>query len=166
MGAPLAKASSDVLTSYDPDVVHLVSPDILGFSAQRWARDNGVCAVCTYHTQIDRYVRFYTAKHSLLDKLRPRIAVQKLFSTFYGGCDVVAVPNSAIADKLVLKMGIPRAKIGLFPYCRGVFLFASVRGDGFTATTSRRWPENSTPSSGRSYGDNIASTAWGARGTP
>ena len=120
MGAPLAKASSDVLTSYDPDVVHLVSPDILGFSAQRWARDNGVCAVCTYHTQIDRYVRFYTAKHSLLDKLRPRIAVQKLFSTFYGGCDVVAVPNSAIADKLVLKMGIPRAKIGLFPYCRGV----------------------------------------------
>ena len=125
MGAPLAKASSDVLTSYDPDVVHLVSPDILGFSAQRWARDNGVCAVCTYHTQIDRYVRFYTAKHSLLDKLRPRIAVQKLFSTFYGGCDVVAVPNSAIADKLVLKMGIPRAKIGLFPYCRGVLVFAS-----------------------------------------
>ena len=152
MGAPLAKASSDVLTSYDPDVVHLVSPDILGFSAQRWARDNGVCAVCTYHTQIDRYVRFYTAKHSLLDKLRPRIAVQKLFSTFYGGCDVVAVPNSAIADKLVLKMGIPRAKIGLFPYCRGVFLFASVRGDGFTATTSRRWPENSTPSRRCSYG--------------
>ena len=122
MGAPLAKASSDVLTSYDPDVVHLVSPDILGFSAQRWVRDNGVCAVCTYHTQIDRYVRFYTAKHSLLDKLRPRIAVQKLFSTFYGGCDVVAVPNSAIADKLVLKMGIPRAKIGLFPYCRGVLV--------------------------------------------
>jgi hypothetical protein len=137
MGAPLAKASSDVLTSYDPDVVHLVSPDILGFSAQRWARDNGVCAVCTYHTQIDRYVRFYTAKHSLLDKLRPRIAVQKLFSTFYGGCDVVAVPNSAIADKLVLKMGIPRAKIGLFPYCRGVFLFASVRGDGFTRRQRR-----------------------------
>ena len=94
---------------------------------------------------------------SLLDKLRPRIAVQKLFSTFYGGCDVVAVPNSAIADKLVLKMGIPRAKIGLFPYCRGVFLFASsVRGDGVLvpATTSRhreRRLKTATPSSGRAY---------------
>ena len=118
MGSPLGKAEGDVLTAYNPDVVHLVSPDLLGFSAQKWARANNVCRVCTYHTQIDRYVRFYTAKHSLLDKLRPRIAVQKLFSTFYGGCDVVAVPNSAIADKLVLKMGIPRAKIGLFP--RGV----------------------------------------------
>ena len=71
-----------------------------------------------YHTQIDRYVRFYTAKHSMVDKLRPRIAVQKLFSTFYGGCDVIAVPNTAIADKLVLKMAIPREKIGFFP--RGV----------------------------------------------
>ena len=35
--------------------------------------------------------------------------------------------------------------------------------DAVTATTSRRWPENSTPSSRRSYGDSIASMAWGAR---
>mmetsp|Transcript_13154 Transcript_13154/g.40554 ORF Transcript_13154/g.40554 Transcript_13154/m.40554 type:complete len:850 (-) Transcript_13154:22-2571(-) len=118
MGGPLAKAEKAALTYYDPDIYHLVSPDILGFSAQKWARDSGVCSVCTYHTQIDRYVRFYTAKHSMVDKLRPRIAVQKLFSTFYGGCDVIAVPNTAIADKLVLKMAIPREKIGFFP--RGV----------------------------------------------
>ena len=31
------------------------------------------------------------------------------------------------------------------------------------AATSRPWPENSTPSSRRSYGDNVASMAWGAR---
>ena len=31
------------------------------------------------------------------------------------------------------------------------------RADAITATTSRRWPENSTPSSRRSYGDSIAS---------
>jgi hypothetical protein len=37
------------------------------------------------------------------------------------------------------------------------------RADAVTATTSRRWPENFTPSSRRSYGDNIASMAWGAR---
>ena len=37
------------------------------------------------------------------------------------------------------------------------------RADAITATTSRRWPGNSTPSSRRSYGDNIASMAWGAR---
>ena len=90
----------------------------MGFSAQKWAQQSGVCSVCTYHTQLDRYVRFYATKHGLLDKLKPRLAVQKLFSTFYGGCDLVAVPNEAIGDKLVTKMGIPRNKIGYFP--RGV----------------------------------------------
>jgi alpha-D-ribose 1-methylphosphonate 5-triphosphate synthase subunit PhnL len=34
------------------------------------------------------------------------------------------------------------------------------RTDAVTATSSRRWPENSMPSSRRSYGDNIASMAW------
>ena len=34
------------------------------------------------------------------------------------------------------------------------------RTDAVVATRSRRWPENSTPSSIRSYGDNIASMAW------
>ena len=32
-----------------------------------------------------------------------------------------------------------------------------------TAMMSRRWPGNFTPSSRRSYGENIASMAWGAR---
>ena len=31
------------------------------------------------------------------------------------------------------------------------------------AMMSRRWPGNFTPSSRRSYGENIASMAWGAR---
>ena len=37
------------------------------------------------------------------------------------------------------------------------------RADAVTATTSRRWRGIATPSSRRSYGDNIASMAWGAR---
>ena len=37
------------------------------------------------------------------------------------------------------------------------------RADAVTATTSRRWRRISTPSSRRSYGDSIASMAWGAR---
>ena len=32
-----------------------------------------------------------------------------------------------------------------------------------TAMMSRRWPGNFMPSSRRSYGENIASMAWGAR---
>ena len=36
------------------------------------------------------------------------------------------------------------------------------RADAVTATTSRRWPGNSTPSSRSTYGSNIASMAWGA----
>ncbi|KAJ1457997.1 hypothetical protein M885DRAFT_514558 [Pelagophyceae sp. CCMP2097] len=118
VGMPLAATQKRALIDYDADIYHLVSPDLLGFSAQRWARQQGRCAVCSYHTQIDRYVRYYTAKHSLLDRLKPRVAVQRLFGSFYSGCDIVAVPNDAIGDKLVAKMGVPREKIGYFP--RGV----------------------------------------------
>lgn len=118
MGMHLMASQKDALIRFDPDIYHLVSPDLLGFSGLKWAAERGVCSVCTYHTQLDRYVRFYTKKHSLLDKLKPRLAVQKLYANFYGGCDIIAVPNEAIGDKIVLKMGIPRSKIGFFP--RGV----------------------------------------------
>ena len=118
MGAPLGEAERSALRAYDPDIYHLVSPDVLGFSAQAFAKAEGVCAVCTYHTQLDRYIRFYATKHGLLDKLKPRLAVQRLFGAFYGGCDLVAVPNDAIGDKLVAKMGIPRSSLCSFP--RGV----------------------------------------------
>jgi hypothetical protein len=37
------------------------------------------------------------------------------------------------------------------------------RAEAVRRTTSRRWRRTSTPSSRRSYGDNIASMAWGAR---
>lgn len=118
IGLPLGRKQKAALVDYDADVYHLVSPDLLGYSARRYARSVGKCSVCSYHTQIDRYVRFYTQKHGIIDKLKPRIAVQRLFADFYGGCDVVAVPNHAIAAKLVAKMGIPWSKIGFFP--RGV----------------------------------------------
>lgn len=118
IGLPLGSAQKNALADYDPDIYHLVSPDMLGYSARAHARKSGKCALCSYHTQIDRYVRFYTKKHGLIDKFKPRIAIQKLFGDFYSGCDVVAVPNRAIGDKLVAKMGIPRHKIGYFP--RGV----------------------------------------------
>ncbi|KAJ8603002.1 hypothetical protein CTAYLR_001533 [Chrysophaeum taylorii] len=118
VGMPLGSSQKHALVDYDPDIYHLVSPDMLGYSARAYARRAGKCSVCSYHTQIDRYVRFYTRKHGIIDKLKPRIAVQKLFGDFYSGCDVVAVPNEAIASKLVGKMGIPRSKIGYFP--RGV----------------------------------------------
>ena len=40
----------------------------------------------------------------------------------------------------------------------------AIETDAVTTTTStRRWRGSSTPSSRRSYGDNIASMAWGAR---
>jgi len=118
LGLPLGPAQKKVLSEYDPHVYHLVSPDALGYSAQAYAKKTGRCTVCSYHTQLDRYVRFYTQKHGFLDKFKPRLIVQHLFGNFYNGCDVVAAPNEAVADKLVAKMNIPRSKIGFFP--RGV----------------------------------------------
>eukprot|EP00634_Sargassococcus_sp_CCMP2135_P005554 CAMPEP_0198663868 /NCGR_PEP_ID=MMETSP1467-20131203/53676_1 /TAXON_ID=1462469 /ORGANISM="unid. sp., Strain CCMP2135" /LENGTH=151 /DNA_ID=CAMNT_0044400413 /DNA_START=17 /DNA_END=469 /DNA_ORIENTATION=+ len=92
LGLPLGPSQKKALDFYQPDVYHLVSPDALGYSAQAYAKKTGICTVCSYHTQLDRYVRFYAQKHGFLDKFKPRLIVQRLFGNFYSNCDVVAAP--------------------------------------------------------------------------
>ena len=105
---------------------------MLGFSAVSWARSAGSCSVCSFHTQIDRYVRFYLERHSFLERIKPRLAVQRLFQQFYSKCDVVAAPNRAVGQKLVAKIGVPAEKIGYFPRGINTTLYtAEKRSDAF-----------------------------------
>ena len=82
--------------------------------------------------KIDRYVRFYLERHSFLERIKPRLAVQRLFQQFYSKCDVVAAPNRAVGQKLVAKIGVPAEKIGYFPRGINTTLYtAEKRSDAF-----------------------------------
>ena len=110
MSAPLQTAQKTILDAFDPKVIHVAAPDVLGHSAVEWARKRGACSVCSYHTAFDTYLQYYHAK--LL--VRP---IRQMLSQFYRSCDVVATPSFAAAEHLE-KMGVPFSKMGFFP--RGV----------------------------------------------
>ena len=110
MAAPLQARQRAVLEAYNPHVVHVAAPDMLGHSAVRWAAEVGACSVCSYHTAFDTYLQYYH-----VSVLTPPL--RHLLSGFYQLCDVVAVPTYAAAEHLRL-MGVPGEKMGFFP--RGV----------------------------------------------
>lgn len=57
-GLPLPRVRH-LLHDFRPDLVHAVNPVLLGWSGVAYARLRGVPLVCSYHTQVARYARFY-----------------------------------------------------------------------------------------------------------
>ena len=110
MAAPLQQRQRHQMETFAPHVVHVAAPDMLGHSAVRWAAENDVCSVCSYHTAYDTYLQYYRVG-VLAAPLR------QMLSGFYGSCDVVATPSYAAAEHLS-EMGVPRERMGFFP--RGV----------------------------------------------
>ena len=110
MAAPLQARQRAVLEAYNPQVVHVAAPDMLGHSAVKWAAEVKACSVCSYHTAFDTYMQYYRV--SLLSH-----PIRHLLKDFYSMCDVVAVPTYAAAQHL-RSLGVPGEKMGFFP--RGV----------------------------------------------
>jgi len=110
MAGPLQARQRAVLQAYNPHVVHVAAPDMLGHSAVNWAAEVGACSVCSYHTAFDTYMQYYHV--SLLSH-----PIRHLLRDFYSLCDIVAVPTYAAAQHL-RSMGVPGEKMGFFP--RGV----------------------------------------------
>ncbi len=81
------------LALFDPDIVHIATPDALGFQALRWARRQGVCTVSTYHTHFSSYLSYYGA--GWLEG-----ALWRYARWFYGKCDAVYVPSPSMLDVL------------------------------------------------------------------
>ena len=110
MAAPLQQRQRHQMETFAPHVVHVAAPDMLGHSAVRWAAENDVCSVCSYHTAYDTYLQYYRVG-VLATPLR------QMLSGFYSSCDVVATPSYAAAEHLS-EMGVPRERMGFFP--RGI----------------------------------------------
>lgn len=83
----------DDIRAFAPDVIHLSAPDILGRSAQRFARQLGVPVVTSLHTRFETYLAHYG-----LGFLKRRI--ERYLGDFYASSDHVLVPNAMIADEM------------------------------------------------------------------
>ncbi|MBL4618657.1 MAG: glycosyltransferase family 1 protein [Marinicaulis sp.] len=81
------------LKSFKPDLIHLSAPDLLGYTALRYARKNQIPAVASFHTRFDTYPRYYGA--SWLEKY-----LTNYMRHFYQRCEHVYPPSQSMADEL------------------------------------------------------------------
>jgi glycosyltransferase involved in cell wall biosynthesis len=82
------------IKEFDPDIIHIAVPDILGYQALRLGQRLKVPVVASYHTRYDTYVQFY-APLKLFQK-----PVENYLRFFYRNCVQVYVPSDSMADVL------------------------------------------------------------------
>jgi phosphatidylinositol alpha 1,6-mannosyltransferase len=81
------------LAEFNPNVVHVSSPDIVGHRAVTWARNNKVAAVASVHTRFETYLAYYH-----LQMFEPD--VRAILRRFYSRCEVVMAPAESTAAVL------------------------------------------------------------------
>ena len=78
------------LAEFNPNIVHVSSPDFVGHRAVTWARRHKVAAVASVHTRFDTYLAYYH-----LQALEP--LARGIMRRFYHRCEVVLAPAESTA---------------------------------------------------------------------
>ena len=78
------------LAEFNPNVVHVSSPDIVGHRAVTWARRRQIAAVASVHTRFDTYLAYYH-----LQALEP--LARDIMRRFYHRCELVMAPAESTA---------------------------------------------------------------------
>ena len=78
------------LAAFDPNIIHVSSPDFVAHRAISWARWRNIPAVASVHTRFDTYLQYYGLKY-----LEP--AARAIMRRFYRRCDAIVVPAQSTA---------------------------------------------------------------------
>ncbi|AKM10665.1 glycosyltransferase family 4 protein [Croceicoccus naphthovorans] len=89
----LSAAVKKDLAAFDPSVVHVASPDVVGHKAVTWARDRGIPAVASVHTRFETYPRYYG-----FGFLEPLVVAG--LRRFYNRCDALIAPSESMVALL------------------------------------------------------------------
>jgi len=98
------------LLDFQPDIIHIAVPDLLGHAALKLAHGNGIPAIATYHTRYETYLKHYWYLAPLEGLLK------RILRRFYGQCREVYVPSQSTRDTLLADGLIDNFK----PWPRGV----------------------------------------------
>jgi glycosyltransferase involved in cell wall biosynthesis len=99
----------DELDEFDPTLIHLATPDLLGFRAMRYAQSTNTQIVSSYHTHFTSYLKYYNLQ--MLEMLG-----WKYLAWFYSQCKHIYVPTGSMAEELT-RHGIDE---GIRIWARGV----------------------------------------------
>ncbi len=97
------------MEAFDPNIVHIATPDYLGLRALIWARRKKLPVVSTYHTHFVSYANYYNLNVVM------ELAWEYL-KWFYSHCRYLYVPTQSMAEVLAHR-GIEK---GIKIWARGV----------------------------------------------
>jgi len=97
------------LEAFNPNVVHISSPDIVAHRVVTWARKRGIPAVASVHTRFETYLAYYH-----LQMFEP--LVRAIIRRLYRRCDALLVPAESTAA--ILRAGRMNRDIAI--WSRGV----------------------------------------------
>ena len=83
------------LLDFQPDIVHIAVPDLLGHAALALAQKHRIPAVASYHTRYETYLKHYWYTAPLEGWLK------RVLRRFYGACREVYVPSDSARDALL-----------------------------------------------------------------
>ncbi len=113
----LPRKSRRELEEFEPNLVHLASPDWLGLAAMGWARKRKIPVVATFHTRFASYLKHYRV--GFLEPL-----CWRLLRRFYRRCDEVHASCDSLAAELQ-EHGIPAKSV--LPYGVDTDFFSPAR---------------------------------------
>ena len=89
----LSRSLRAEIEAFDPDIIHIATPDVLGYQALRYAKKHGIPVVSSYHTHFTSYLKYY--KLGVAESL-----MWKYLRWFYGACEQIYVPSESMAEVL------------------------------------------------------------------
>jgi phosphatidylinositol alpha 1,6-mannosyltransferase len=93
LALPRAETLDPVLDRFAPDLMHVVTPSLLGLYGLRYARRRGLPVVASFHTDFVSLLPHYGL--GALDRLG-----RGLVSRFYNQCSITLAPSRSSADAL------------------------------------------------------------------
>jgi phosphatidylinositol alpha 1,6-mannosyltransferase len=114
VGLGLTAALKRDMRDFNPTLVHLSAPDLLGHRAKAFARTLGVPIVASVHTRFETYFRYYGAAWF-------QRTAEGMLRKFYGDLAEIYAPSESMADVLREQQMSERIAIWSRGVDRGLF---------------------------------------------
>jgi glycosyltransferase involved in cell wall biosynthesis len=101
------------LDQFNPDVIHISTPSILGNHAVEYAHKHHIPVISIYHTHFISYIDYYFRNAKLLIPMAKNY-VKTTQKSFYNHCDTIYVPTKSMVQELSA-MGIHQDKMTIWP---------------------------------------------------
>ncbi len=115
------------LRNFDPHVIHIATPSLLGAFALKYANKREIPVISIYHTHFISYIDYYF-KYApfLIGKVKQAIAGSQ--KSFYNNCEKVYVPAESIREQLQV-MGVEPERMMIWKRGIDTKLFSPDKAD-------------------------------------